>query len=102
MIDTMPRYTLSKSSIVLLVVVAGLMSIVILTGLASQDPDGFEWSLFEYGGVPEPESWFTGIWSFLAEGPLTDLVIGITGIFFVMVLTVLAFSYLSRRDRTTE
>jgi len=45
-----------------------IVAFVILAGLASDNPDGFEWALFLFAGVAEPEHGFEGVWSYLAEG----------------------------------
>ena len=80
-------------------VVVIIISIVVLGGLASGNPDGFEWTLFEFAGVPEPEGGFGGIWSFLGEGAAVELATGIIGILFVLILGYAFFLYSSRRNQ---
>ena len=91
--DTMKKFVLP----VILVVVI-IISVVILGGLASGNPDGFEWTLFEFAGVPEPEGGFGGIWSFLGEGAAIEVATGVFGILFVLVVGYLFFLYSSRRS----
>lgn len=66
-----------------------LFVLVIITGIASQNPDGFEWALFVFAGIAEPHSGFEGVWSFLAEGHFTDILTGTIGI-----LAVVGFGYI--------
>ncbi|MFW9793903.1 MAG: energy-coupling factor ABC transporter permease [Candidatus Thorarchaeota archaeon] len=68
-----------------------LVSIVIVTGLASENPDGFEWALFTFAGVSEPEHSFEGVWSFLSGGHFTDVLTGSIGILAIVVLGFLLF-----------
>ncbi|MEM2142870.1 MAG: PDGLE domain-containing protein [Candidatus Thorarchaeota archaeon] len=83
-------------SVIFLVAV---LSAVILTGMASQNPDGFEWTLFDFAGVAEPEPLFEGIWSFMEEGPVTDVIIGVVGVVLVLAISYVLFWALSRRNR---
>ena len=83
-------------------VVIIIISIVILVGLASANPDGFEWVLFDFVGVDEPESGFGGIWSFLGEGPLVDVFVGTLGILVVLMLGYVMFWKASRRTQKTN
>ncbi|MHA1615239.1 MAG: PDGLE domain-containing protein, partial [Candidatus Thorarchaeota archaeon] len=41
-----------------LILVIAIVTAVILLGAASQNPDGFEWALFDFAGVGEPEGGF--------------------------------------------
>lgn len=91
--DTMKRFVLPAILVVVIII-----SIVILGGLASGNPDGFEWTLFEFAGVHEPEGVFGGIFSFLGEGAAIELATGIIGILFVLVLGYLFFLVSSRRN----
>ena len=70
---------------------------MILTGIASGNPDGFEWSLLEWAEIAEPEGGFGGIFSFLGEGPLVDAVTGGIGIVLILVIAYLFFKFTSRR-----
>ena len=74
-----------------------IVSIVILLGLASQNPDGFEWSLFNFAGISEPEGGFEGIWAFLGEGLVVDLTTGIIGIVAILILGYIVFWITSRK-----
>jgi cobalt/nickel transport system permease protein len=68
-----------------------LISLAILTGFASGNPDGFEWALFEFAGVPEPEGGFPGIWLTFGESPVIDVVTGSIGILAILGLGILVF-----------
>ncbi|MBS3793833.1 MAG: hypothetical protein KGY80_03000 [Candidatus Thorarchaeota archaeon] len=81
-----------------LVVVVAAVSVVILGGLASEMPDGFEWSLFEYAGVEEPHSVFEGIFAFFGEGAIFDVITGAIGIVAVFGLGFVFFRLLARRN----
>ena len=50
------RYGLPLTLVIIIV-----LSVIVL-GVASQNPDGFEWSLFDFAGISEPEGGFEGIW----------------------------------------
>jgi multisubunit Na+/H+ antiporter MnhB subunit len=80
-----------------LVVAIVLVTAVIVLGLASQNPDGFEWSLFDFAGVTPPEGGFGGIWSFLGAGVGVELVTGIIGIIALLLLGYGFFWVTSRR-----
>jgi hypothetical protein len=80
------------------VVLIAVISIVILAGLASDNPDGFEWALFDFAGVQEPEGGFEGILSFLGEGPLVDVLTGAIGILIVLVIGYVFFRVASRKN----
>ncbi len=69
-----------------LILVIAIVTAVILLGVASQNPDGFEWALFDFAGVAEPEGGFEGIWSFLGEGVGVEIFTGITGIAAILLL----------------
>ncbi|TFG26710.1 hypothetical protein EU528_13965 [Candidatus Thorarchaeota archaeon] len=81
-----------------LILVIAIISAVILLGLASQNPDGFEWSLFDFAGVGEPEGGFEGIWAFLGEGVAVDLLTGIIGIVAILILGYAFFWMTSRKS----
>ena len=72
---------------------------VILFGLASQNPDGFEWSLFDVAGVPEPEGNFEGIWAFLGDGAIIEAFTGIIGIFAILLIGYGVFWVFSRKTQ---
>jgi hypothetical protein len=91
--DTYTRFVIP--SVILLVAV---ISIIILGGLASENPDGFEWALFDFAGVTEPESGFPGLFSFLGEGPLVDVLTGAVGIVIVLFIGLLIFKATSRKE----
>ena len=86
------RYLLPLIAVILVV------SLVIVLGIASQNPDGFEWSLFDFAGVEEPEGGFGGIWSFLGEGVLVDLSTGVIGIVAILILGYAFFWMTSRKS----
>lgn len=75
-----------------------LVSSIILFGIASENPDGFEWAIFEYAGVPEPEHGFSGIWSFLGENQLVNTFTGSIGIIAVLGLAYLIFRRSSQEN----
>ncbi|MFX1559526.1 MAG: PDGLE domain-containing protein [Promethearchaeota archaeon] len=93
----MDRNTVVRVIIPALIVLFALISVLILTGFASENPDGFEWSLFEWAGITEPESGFGGIFAFLGEGPLVDVVTGGIGIVLILIIAYLFFRITSRR-----
>ncbi len=75
-----------------------IVPLVIVLGIASQNPDGFEWSLFDFAGVTEPEGGFGGIWSFLGEGVAVDLITGVIGIVAILILGYAFFWMTSRKS----
>jgi hypothetical protein len=81
-----------------LILVIAIVSAVILLGFASQNPDGFEWSLFNFAGVGEPEGGFEGIWAFLGDGVAVDLLTGIIGIVAILILGYAFFWMTSRKS----
>jgi len=93
----MDRNTNLRILIPVIVLLFAIISVLILTGLASENPDGFEWSLFEWAGIAEPEGGFGGIFSFLGEGPLVDVVTGGIGIVAILVIAYLFFKFTSLR-----
>ncbi|MHA2395153.1 MAG: energy-coupling factor ABC transporter permease [Candidatus Thorarchaeota archaeon] len=74
-----------------------LVAIMILAGLASENPDGFEWALFVFAGITEPTHSFEGVWSFLAAGPFTDLITGTIGVMIAVGLGFLIFRRTSKK-----
>ncbi|MGD9395458.1 MAG: PDGLE domain-containing protein [Candidatus Thorarchaeota archaeon] len=93
----MDRSTIVRVIIPAIIVLFALISVLILTGFASGNPDGFEWSLFEWAGITEPEGGFGGIFAFLGEGPLVDVVTGGIGIVLILIIAYLFFKFTSRR-----
>ena len=93
----MDRNTAFKVIIPVTVVLIAIISILILTGLASANPDGFEWALFDWAGIEEPEGGFGGIFSFLGEGPIVDAVTGGIGIIAILIVAYLFFKFTSRK-----
>ncbi|MFW9799130.1 MAG: energy-coupling factor ABC transporter permease [Candidatus Thorarchaeota archaeon] len=75
-----------------------LVAVAVLSGFASSNPDGFEWTLFDLAGVPEPEGGFAGIWFSIGEGPILDVVTGSIGILAVFGLGILAFRRVSNHS----
>jgi hypothetical protein len=94
----MERSRQLKFLLPIIIVLIAVISLVILTGLASENPDGFEWALFGFAGVEEPEGGFAGIWSFLGEGPLVDVLTGSIGIIVVLVIGYIFFRVTSRKS----
>lgn len=82
-----------------LVVVVIIVSAVIVLGLASQNPDGFEWSLFEFAGVTEPEGGFEGIWVFLGEGVTIEVMTSIVSIIVILLVGYGVFWLFSRKNQ---
>jgi ABC-type glycerol-3-phosphate transport system permease component len=81
-----------------LVLAIVIVTAVILLGLASQNPDGFEWSLFDFAGVTEPTGGFEGIWSFLGTSSVVDAMTGIIGIVVILLLGYGFFWITSRKQ----
>jgi len=79
-----------------LVFLIAVISLLILGGLASENPDGFEWAFFDFAGIQESEGGFGGILGFLGEGPLVDAVTGAIGIILVLIIALLLFRMTSR------
>ena len=94
----MERSKQLKFVIPVVVVLIATISIVILAGLASDNPDGFEWALFDFAGVEEPEGGFEGIWAFLGEGAFVDVLTGTIGILVVLVIGYIFFRVTSRKS----
>ncbi len=93
----MDRNTVVKVVIPVVVVLIAIVSILVVTGIASENPDGFEWALFEWAGIAEPEGGFGGIFAFLGEGPIADVVTGGIGIIAILIIAYLFFKLISRR-----
>jgi cobalt/nickel transport system permease protein len=68
-----------------------LVGIAILSGFASDNPDGFEWAFFEFAGITNPEIGFPGIWSQFGEGPVIDMITGSIGIIGILGLGLILF-----------
>ena len=94
----MEKNTYTKFVIPVVIVLVAIISVVILSGLASENPDGFEWALFDFAGVAEPEGGFPGLFSFLGEGPLVDVLAGAVGIVIVLFIGLLIFKVTSRKE----
>jgi len=93
----MDRHTLLRVIFPVVIVLTAIISFLILTGLASDNPDGFEWSLFHWAGFAEPEGGFGGIFAFLGESRATDIVAGGTGIVLVLIIAYLFFKLTARK-----
>jgi hypothetical protein len=93
----MDRNTALRVVLPAIIVLFAVISVLILTGFASENPDGFEWSLFDWAGITEPEGGFGGIFSFLGEGPIVDVVTGGIGIVLILIIAYLFFKLTSRR-----
>jgi hypothetical protein len=94
----MKKEAYTKFVIPAIIILVAIISIVIFGGLASDNPDGFEWALFDFAGVTEPEGGFPGLFSFLGEGPLIDVLTGAVGIVIVLVIGLLIFKATSRKE----
>jgi hypothetical protein len=75
-----------------------ILSVVILGNLASANPDGFEWAFFEIGEITEVEGGFGGVFAFLGDSALAELVSGVVGIVIVLVIGYGFFYFSSRRE----
>ena len=95
----MDRNTTVKIVVPVIVALIVVISFLIMTGLASGNPDGFEWALFDWAGIHEPEGGFAGIFSFLGEGPLVDAVTGGIGIIAILIIAYLFFKFTSRKTQ---
>ena len=90
--------TEARKYILPLITVIVVISFVIVFGIASQNPDGFEWSLFNFAGIQEPEGGFGGIWSFLGDGVAVELITGVIGIVAILILGYAFFWMASRKS----
>ena len=77
--------------------VGSAVAFLIFAGLASGNPDGFEWALFVFAGIPEPEGVFEGLFAFLQESPVVDVLTGLLGIAAVLGLGLLFFRFVTRK-----
>jgi hypothetical protein len=82
-----------------LVLAMALVAAVIMLGLASQNPDGFEWTLFNFAGISEPEGGFQGIWAFLGETTVAQVATGIIGIVLLLIMGYGFFWAASRKSK---
>ena len=91
------RSWLARQTVPVLLTSIAIVAFLILSGLASGNPDGFEWALFVFAGVPEPAVAFEGIFAFLEESPLVDVLTGTIGIAAVLGLGYLLFKFATRK-----
>jgi hypothetical protein len=96
----MSRTQLTKFVIPAIVGTILLVSFIVVFGLASSNPDGFEWVAFDQAGIPEPEGGFEGIWAFLGDGPLVEVFTGAVGIVLVLIIGYGFFWFTSKRTET--
>ncbi|TFH06720.1 MAG: hypothetical protein E4H14_10180 [Candidatus Thorarchaeota archaeon] len=94
----MDRNEIIKYALPLIIAIA-LVTAIIILGMASQNPDGFEWSLFNFAGVDEPESGFDGIWAFLGDGAAIEAV---TGIISILAILFIGYGFFWLFARKTE
>ncbi len=94
----MERDTFLKVVLPTVVLLIAITSVLIVTGLASENPDGFEWALFEWAGVEEPSGSYGGLFTFLGSGPVADAIAGGIGIIIVLLLAYVFFRYSSRNS----
>ncbi len=91
------RSWLARQTVPVLLTSIAVVAFLILSGLASGNPDGFEWALFIFAGVAEPEAAFEGVFAFLEESPLVDVLTGTIGILAVLGLGYLLFKFATRK-----
>lgn len=89
----------SRRRLVVLVTLVSivLLALVVLSGFTSANPDGLEWSLFDFAGLTKPDTLFAGVWAIIGEGPLVEALSGAVGVLLVLGLAYLVFWHLSRR-----
>ncbi len=85
------RRQLLKQTIPVVVASIIITTVVVLAGFASENPDGFEWALFVFAGVAEPEHGFEGIFASLGEGQFLDVILGSLGILLALSLGFMVF-----------
>ncbi|MHA2058257.1 MAG: energy-coupling factor ABC transporter permease [Candidatus Thorarchaeota archaeon] len=90
------KRTIIRQTVPVIAVSIILVVIMIVVGIASENPDGFEWALFVFAGIAEPAQGFDGVWSFLANGQFTDVITGSLGILAVVALGFLIFRRTSK------
>ncbi len=95
----MERDEFVRFVIPVVIVLIAILAVVILGNLVSSNPDGFEWALFEFAHVSEPTGGFEGIWAFLGEGPLVEVVAGALGVIIALMLGLLLFRAMARKER---
>jgi cobalt/nickel transport system permease protein len=81
----------AKPAIAAVTIAIVLLTLAIFSGFASANPDGFEWALFEFAGILEPEVAFEGLFAQFGEGPIIDVVTGSLGIIVALILGYLVF-----------
>ncbi len=86
----------AKPAIMAVSIAIVLLTLAIFSGFASANPDGFEWALFEFAGVLEPEVAFEGLFAQFGEGPVIDVVTGSLGIVVALILGYLVFRRATR------
>ncbi|MFW9963774.1 MAG: energy-coupling factor ABC transporter permease [Candidatus Sifarchaeia archaeon] len=90
--QTIPsRRQLIKQTIPVLAASIIITALAVLLGIASENPDGFEWALFVFAGVTEPEHGFEGIFTSLGEGQFLDIFLGSLGILIALGLGFMVF-----------
>ena len=82
-------------AVLILVIILG---VVILGNLASANPDGFEWAFFEIGGISETEGGFSGIFAFLGDSAIAEVISGAVGIAIVLMIGLGFFYFTSRKE----
>ncbi|MFW9788508.1 MAG: energy-coupling factor ABC transporter permease [Candidatus Thorarchaeota archaeon] len=90
-VEASNRLQLLKQTVPVVLASIILTAIVVLVGLASENPDGFEWALFVFAGVAEPEHGFEGIFASLGAGQFVSIFLGSLGILVVLGLGFLVF-----------
>ncbi|MFW9974829.1 MAG: energy-coupling factor ABC transporter permease [Candidatus Thorarchaeota archaeon] len=93
------RWQLLKQTIPVVVASIIITAVVVLAGLVSENPDGFEWALFVFAGVAEPEHGFEGIFASLGEGQFLDVFLGSLGILLALSLGFMVFRN-TKRERS--
>lgn len=97
------KASMKPKSVVLTILLVGLALVVVLAaGLSSNLPDGFEWAFFVYAGLPEPSVGFDGILSFLGQGLVVQILIGISGMMIALALGYALFRTISWNSGRTN
>ncbi|NHI89961.1 MAG: hypothetical protein EAX87_10580 [Candidatus Thorarchaeota archaeon] len=87
---------LIKETIPIVVASIIITATVVLFGLASRNPDGFEWALFVFAGIAEPENGFEGIFASLGQGQFLNIFLGSIGILIALALGIMVFRKATR------
>jgi cobalt/nickel transport system permease protein len=89
--DVTSQRQLLKQTIPVIAASIIITAVLVIAGLASENPDGFEWALFVFAGLAEPEHGFAGIFASLGEGQFLDIFAGSLGILIALGLGFMVF-----------